>query len=237
MSLEIIIPIYNEESILAANARVVADYCQNNFSDWQLTLIINGASDNSLAIAQILAVDWPQISIVSLPQDGKGRALKHGLINSAADVVVYMDIDLAVDPEDTKPLIALINRGHAVAIGSRLLPASRTDRSWARELSSKIYNRLASFILEVEISDWQCGFKAMNRAAAQTLAPLIKDEHWFFDTELLALAHHFNLSIAELPINWSENRYALRQSKIRLTRDPFIFLKNLFKLRSRLKKL
>jgi glycosyltransferase involved in cell wall biosynthesis len=237
MKVEILIPVYNEEMILADNAKLVADYCRHNFSDWQLTLIINGSGDNSLAIAHRLAADCPQIKIINLPQSGKGRALKHGLINSSADVVVYMDIDLAVALEDTRPLIALINQGHAVALGSRLLPDSRTDRSWSRGFSSKIYNRLANLILGAEISDWQCGFKAMNHAAAQTLAPLIEDDHWFFDTELLALANHSNLSISELPINWSENRYAKRQSKIRLTRDPFIFLKNLFKLRSRLKKM
>jgi glycosyltransferase involved in cell wall biosynthesis len=235
MKVEILIPVYNEEAILADNAKLVADYCRHNFSDWQLTLIINGSSDNSLTIAQRLAEDCPQINIINLSQGGKGHALKHGLINSSAEVILFMDIDLAVALEDTRPLIALINQGHAVALGSRLLPDSRTDRSWTRGLSSKIYNRLANFILGAEISDWQCGFKAMNRVAAQTLAPLVQDDRWFFDTELLALANHFNLSISELPINWSENRYARRQSKIRLTRDPFIFLANLFKLRKRLK--
>lgn len=236
MNLEILIPIYNEAAILEANASLVADYCQNNFNDWQLTLIINGTNDDSLIIAQKLAADIPQITIINLPQGGKGRALKYGLINSSADIILYMDIDLAVSLEATTKLVDLINQGHAVAIGSRLLADSRTDRSFARDCSSKIYNRLASFILGAKISDWQCGFKAMNRDTAQKLIPLIQDDRWFFDTELLALAHHADLSIAELPIDWSENRYKERQSKIRLTRDPFIFLKNLCKLRLRLKK-
>lgn len=237
MSLEILIPIYNEETILEANAKLVADYCRHNFKDWRLTLIINGSSDNSLAAAQALAANWPQINIVNLPQGGKGHALKHGLMNSLADVVLYMDIDLAVSLEATAPLVNLINQGQAVALGSRLLPGSRTDRSWARELSSRIYNHLASLILGAKISDWQCGFKAINRSVIHNIIPLVQDDRWFFDTELLALANHFSLPITELPINWSENRYAQRQSKIRLTRDPFIFLLNLFKLKKRLKNL
>ena len=237
MNLEILIPVYNEETILEANTKLVANYCQANFDDWKLTLIINGSSDNSLTIAEDLATNFPQINIINLHLGGKGYALKQGLINSSADILLYMDIDLAVSLEATAKLINLINQGHAVAIGSRLLPESLTARSFARDCSSKIYNYLASFILGAKISDWQCGFKAMTRDTAQKLIPQIQDDRWFFDTELLALAHHANLSIAELPINWSENRYAKRQSKIHLTTDPFIFLKNLCKLRLRLKKL
>ncbi len=237
MSLEILIPVYNEESILEANAKLVADYCQKNFSDWQLTLIINGSSDNSLVIAQRLAAICPQITAINLSQGGKGHALKHGLTKSSADIVLYMDIDLAVSLEAVVPLVALLNQNHPIAIGSRLLPASRTDRSFVRNCSSKIYNHLASFILGTKISDWQCGFKAVNRSTVKSIIPLIKDDHWFFDTEFLALAHHFHLPTTELPINWSENRYAKRQSKIRLTHDSFVFLKNLCKLKLRLKKL
>lgn len=237
MSLEIIIPIYNEEAILEVSAKLVANYCQANFDDWQLTLIINGSNDNSLAIAENLTKKFPQINIINLHLGGKGYALKQGLINSSADILLYMDIDLAVSLEATIKLVDLINQGHAIALGSRLLPNSQTDRSKLRDYSSKIYNHLASFVLGAKISDWQCGFKAMSRDTAQKLMPLIQDDRWFFDTELLALAHHANLSIAELPINWSENRYAKRQSKIRLTRDPFIFLANLFKLKKRLKNL
>jgi len=237
MSLEILIPVYNEEAILEASAKLVADYCQANFDDWQLTLIINGSNDNSLAIAENLATSFSKIKVINLHLGGKGYALKQGLINSSADILLYMDIDLAVSLEATTKLIDLINQGHAIALGSRLLPDSRTDRSGARDCSSRIYNHLASFILGAKISDWQCGFKAVTHETAQKLIPQIQDDRWFFDTELLALAHHANLSIAELPINWSENRYAKRQSKIRLTTDPFIFLKNLCKLRLRLKKM
>lgn len=237
MKLEIIIPVYNEEVILETNTKLVVDYCQANFSDWQLTLIINGTNDNSLNIAETLAQNIPQIKIISLVEDGKGRALKYGLLNGSTEIVLYMDIDLAVSLEAMPKLIDLIKDQQTLAIGSRLLPNSQTDRSVARNLSSKIYNHLANFILGTKISDWQCGFKALPRSVIKQVIPLIQDDHWFFDTELLALANHFDLKIIELPINWSENRYALRQSKIRLTRDPFIFLTNLLKLKKRLKNL
>lgn len=239
MTIDVLLPIYNEEKILDANIRLLFGYCQHHLAgDWQLMLIINGSVDQSLTIAENLAQEFEQIKIINLPTGGKGQALKTGLQYSTAEVAVYMDIDLAVALSALPPLISLVaeNKG-ALAIGSRLLPASQTERSWLRNYSSKLYNWLANTLLRCQISDWQCGFKAMNLDVRQAVVPLIQDNYWFFDTELIALAQKNNLRIAELPVSWSENRYAVRQSKIRPIRDGFIFLKNLWQLKKRLKNL
>jgi len=129
----------------------------------------------------------------------------------------------------------LIQENCEIALGSRLLKDSQTERSLLREASSRIYNHLANFILKNSISDWQCGFKALKLQSVKNLLPLINDNEWFFDTELLAWAGKANFKIAEMPVAWSENRYAVRQSKIRPIRDGWLFLRNLLKLKNHLK--
>ncbi len=239
MSLDILLPIYNEEAILADNAKLLLAYAERHLADdWMITLIINGSSDQSLAIAESLAQSSPRFKIISLKEGGKGRALKAGLATTTADIAVYMDIDLAVSLEALLPLIEAISRQNAdLAIGSRLLPQAQTERSWLREGSSRAYNRLAGALLGCKISDLQCGFKAIRQSAIKPILAKIKDDAWFFDTELIFWANQLGFRLAEIPVSWSENRYAKRQSKIKLSRDPFIFLKKLFKLRSHLKKL
>lgn len=238
MTIDILLPIYNEEKILAANLRLLFAYCQQNLTDdWQIILIINGSTDQSLSIARNLSQQLDRLKIITLPLSGKGRALKNGLKDSVAEVIVYMDIDLAVALSALPQLISLVaEKKYALAFGSRLSPNSQTERSLLRNCSSKIYNRLASALLDCPISDWQCGFKALNHSAKQIILPLIQDDQWFFDTELIAWAHKKNLPITEIPVCWSENRYATRRSKIRPLRDGFIFFKNLLQLKKRLKK-
>lgn len=237
MKIDIILPINNEEKILDANAKLLFDYCQRHLNnDWQIGLVVNGSVDQSLAIAENLTVASPKFYIINLQDGGKGRALKTALSASQAETAVFMDVDLAVSLEALPPLINLITQENFdIAIGSRLLKESKTERSLLRESSSRIYNGLASLILKQKISDWQCGFKAVNQNVIKNIIPQIKDDGWFFDTELLALAGRHNYRLAEIPVSWSENRYAVRRSKVRPIRDGLVFLKNLLGLKKRLK--
>jgi len=238
MLVEFCLPIHNEEKILKANILRLLNYCQSqnfNFS-WKIVAIINGSIDNSLAIAHKLSLKHPEkIKVENIKQAGKGQALKKYFLKSSAGIVVYMDVDLAVSLNNIPDLLLLIlNQGYNLVIGSRMLPDSHTKRSFLRELSSQGYNFLSKIILGHNFSDLQCGFKAMKIGLLQKLSPYIKDDKWFFDTELIALAKHFNFKIKEIPVDWSENRYDKRKSKINFMKDPIKFIINLIKLKARL---
>lgn len=238
MFIEFCLPIYNEEKILKNNVLELLNYCnkQNFDFDWQIAIINNSSIDNSEKICQELSNKHPQkIKIENIKQPGKGRALKLYWQKSKADVIAYMDIDLAVSLDNISDLINSITKeGYDLIIGSRLLPDSKINRSFLRELSSQGYNFLSKIILRHNFSDLQCGFKAIKTDAFKKIAPYIKDNKWFFDTELIVFANYFGYKIKEIPVNWQENRYDQRKSKVNIVKDSIKFIKNLIKLKIRL---
>jgi putative flippase GtrA len=121
-------------------------------------------------------------------------------------VVAYMDVDLSTDLDALLPLVAPLLSGHSdVAIGSRLAPGARVIRGPKREFISRSYNHLLRAVLGVRFRDAQCGFKALRRDVARALLPLVEDDAWFFDTELLVLAERAGLRIHEVPVDWIDD--------------------------------
>ena len=149
-----------------------------------------------------------------------------------------MDIDLAVSLEDLGALISpILNDESDLVIGSRLLKNSKVERSFFRSSSSLIYNFLSRQFLKHQFHDLQCGFKAFKSTVFLKVQPYLKDDQWFLDTELVILANFFKFRIKEIPVNWAENRYAKRTSKINPYKQSLIFIRNLISLRRRLNNL
>jgi hypothetical protein len=146
------------------------------------------------------------VDFLALAERGRGRALRHAWTRSDADAVCYFDVDLSTSLVFLRPLIeAVLEEGHGVATGSRLLPGSQTNRSVRREAISRIYNRIVRLVFRTSLKDAQCGFKAISRIAVERILPKVQDESWFFDTELLLLAENEGLSVKEIPVVWRED--------------------------------
>jgi glycosyltransferase involved in cell wall biosynthesis len=238
MKIDFCLPIYNEEKIIADSLRQLYAYLSaKNFPlDWKIIVINNGSSDQSEKIVRSLEND--KIRLVNISQKGKGRALKTYWMDSAADIVAFMDSDLAVTLEDIDQLVfGILDPDTDVIIGSRHLPDSRIDRSILREIVSRSCNIFFRIIVGYHISDTQCGFKAIKKEKFMLIAPFIKDDRWFFDTEIIAFAKFFGLRLNEIPVVWKEERYDQRHSKIKIFRDSWLHFKNLIHLRKRLKEL
>ncbi len=235
MTVEFCLPVYNEEKILRNNVLTLLNYClaqQFNF-DWKIIIVINGSSDNSLAISKKLKEERAdRIDFIDIPEPGRGQALKKYWLQSQADILTYMDIDLAVSLDNILFLIQPLTDNQAdLVIGSRLMPDSKISRSFIRELSSQSYNFLSRIILGHNFSDMQCGFKAIRSNIFKKIAPQINDAKWFFDTELIIFTKKFGYRVKEVPVDWSENRYDTRKSKVHMVRDSFKFLYNLIGLK------
>lgn len=237
MKIDFCLPTHNEEKILEKNTLKLLDFLQNqNFNfDWEIIILLNGCNDFSLEITKKLTGQNARLKFLAYEQAGKGAAIKQGFGQSQADILVYMDIDLAVALEDIPKLIQPILDNQAdLAFGSRMAAESNTNRSFFRGLSSKIYILLSKIILNHQFSDLQCGFKAINKQAFEKILPNIKDNRWFFDTELIIFAKKENFKIKEIPVGWEENRYDERKSKIKVASDGWIFFKKLIGLQIRL---
>ncbi|HEX4109337.1 MAG TPA: dolichyl-phosphate beta-glucosyltransferase [Solirubrobacteraceae bacterium] len=204
---EIVVPVYNEERVLAASVLRLFAYLERELPyPYLITIADNASTDGTWALAQRLADGLPCVRARHLDAKGRGRALRAAWSASEADVVAYMDVDLSTDLRALPALIAPLVSGHSeLAIGSRLARGARVTRSLKRELISRSYNRLLALALRARFSDAQCGFKAGRREAVQALLARVRDEEWFFDTELLYRAQRAGLRIHEVPVDWVED--------------------------------
>lgn len=206
-TVEVVVPVFNEERDVARSVERLDEFLAKNLP-WRyvVTIADNASTDATLAIAERLAESRPSVRVVHLQQKGRGRALKRVWLDSRADVVAYMDVDLSTDLNAFLPLISPLLSGHSdIAIGTRLGRGSRVQRGPRREFISRSYNLLLRGALRVTFSDAQCGFKAMRTDLARQLLPLVEDDNWFFDTELLVLAQRAGMRIHEVPVDWVDD--------------------------------
>ncbi|MEV6251909.1 bifunctional glycosyltransferase family 2/GtrA family protein [Nocardia sp. NPDC051911] len=205
--LDVVIPVYNEETDLGVCVRRLHAHLREGFPfPARITVADNASTDATLQVAQLLAEELDDVRVVHLSAKGRGRALRAVWEHSDAQVVAYMDVDLSTDLNALLPLVAPLITGHSdLAIGTRLDAASRVVRGPKREIISRCYNLLLKASLRAHFSDAQCGFKAMRTEVARRLLPLVHDGEWFFDTELLVLAERAGLRIHEVPVDWIDD--------------------------------
>lgn len=203
---EIVVPVRNEERDLpVAIARLQAHLRDFPFTA-RITIADNGSTDRTWELACQLAATSPQVHAVRIERAGRGGALRQVWSASPAQVCVYTDVDLSTDLNALLPLVAPLLSGHSeVAMGTRLARGSRVVRGPKREIISRCYNLLLRGTLAARFSDAQCGFKAIRTDVARQLLPLVADDGWFFDTELLVLAERAGLRIHEVPVDWTDD--------------------------------
>ena len=207
VSVEIVVPVYNEEAALPISIPTLHQYLSTYVPyRWTVTIADNASIDRTLEVATQLSEELTNVKVLYLDQKGRGRALKAAWMASDADIVAYMDVDLSTNLSSLMPLIAPLATGHSeVAIGSRLSRGAVVTRQWKREVISRSYNLMIKLAFQNRFSDAQCGFKALTKEAARELLPHVENNAWFFDTELLLLAEERGLRIHEVPVDWVED--------------------------------
>ncbi|MFT3852113.1 MAG: glycosyltransferase family 2 protein [Ilumatobacteraceae bacterium] len=204
---DIVIPVYNEQAVLPESIARLHQYLTASFPfSWRITIGDNASTDATWPVACQLAQDLTGVRALHLDAKGRGRALRAAWSSSDAAVVAYMDVDLSTDLDALLPLVAPLVSGHSdVAIGTRLASTAQVSRGPRREAVSRVYNLILRAALHAGFSDAQCGFKAVRTDVATALLPLVEDQGWFFDTELLVLAEHNGMRIHEVPVDWVDD--------------------------------
>ena len=225
---EIVVPVHDEQRVLQESIWRLHRYLSLHLPiQWRITIVDNASTDGTLAIAEGLAGSLSDVGVLHLDRKGRGLALKTAWGESTAQVLAYLDVDLSTDLDGLAPLIAPLLSGHSdVAIGTRLTRTSRVVRGTKRELISRSYNGIVRTVLSTSFTDAQCGFKAITREAAERLLPLVQDDGWFFDTELLVLAERSGLRIHEVPVDWTDDP----DSRVDIRRTAVEDLKGIWRL-------
>ena len=205
-TVDITIPVYNEEEVLPRTIASLTEFLETNLSNpWQVTIADNASTDSTQAVSEMLCRKHPGVFYLRIPQKGRGRALRTAWLDSQADIVSYMDADLSTDLSHFPQLTQAIEAGSHIAVGSRLSKGSQVSRGFKREFISRGYNLLINAMFFTGLPDAQCGFKALTRATAEAIVPNIKNHNWFFDTELLVIAAKRGFNIASVPVKWIDD--------------------------------
>lgn len=235
-SIEITIPILNEEATLADQVNKTRDYILNNLTDIgdiHIVLADNGSTDRTQEIARELQNTLPGVRYLRLEERGVGRALKASWTQSTADIVGYMDLDLATDLRHLRPALEALKAKNAdIVTGSRLAKGAEViGRKPLRNVTSLGFNSIVKLIFNTSFSDGMCGFKFLQR---NILGPLMKtgaqSDGWFFATEILITGEHLKYRVLDLPVTWTDDP----NSKVKVIKLIIEYLKAMFSLRQRL---
>lgn len=230
ITVDVVIPVLNEEAQLAASVETLRAFLSQHCPyRWRIVVADNASTDRTPQVCQELRASNPgQVDFIRLEQKGRGRALRAAWSSSVADVVCYMDVDLSTNLRALPPLLAaLIHSDYDLATGSRLMHGAIVTRQWKRELISRTYNLLIRLMFWHRFRDAQCGFKGATRRAIDDLIPQVKDQAWFFDTELLLKGERQGYRIFELPVEWIEDL----DSRVKIVKTAWEDIQGLVRVR------
>ncbi|MEK7577153.1 MAG: glycosyltransferase [Patescibacteria group bacterium] len=228
-TLDIVLPVYNEEKELSSSVQTLVSFVTQYMKEYLVRIVIadNASIDMTFQIAKELSEKYSIVQAVHFKEKGRGRVVKKAWLTSTAEFVSYMDIDLSSDLRHLPSLVHALSRGYDIAIGTRNAKGSLVyGRSVLRTITSKLYIVLIKVFFFVNFSDAQCGFKAMSSRVAKAILPHVKDDEWFFDTELLVIAEKSGIRIFEEPVRWVDNP----GSTVRVLKTAFGDIKGLYRI-------
>jgi len=230
IELSIIIPAYNEEKRLARTLEHIRDYFARyeiDPSQVEVIVVDDGSTDGTIQIAKQWALEIASLRFLSnVPNRGKGYSVRRGMMEARGRIALFSDADLPAPMEDSQKLLAAIEAGNEVAIGSRGVDRSLilVRQSSLREVAGFVFNGFARLLMGLPFRDTQCGFKAFLRRPSRIIFEQQRAEGFGFDPEILFLAKHHGLRVAEVPIRCAHDP----ATKVRVFRDGFLMLADLF---------
>jgi glycosyltransferase involved in cell wall biosynthesis len=207
-SLLILIPAHNEERRIEPVLRDYARFFQKNYrGKFQVFVVLNGCTDNTLAVVQRVAAEFPAISHIEFKEPiGKGGALIEGLkLALHADLIGYVDADGATPPHAFFELLKHIGEADCV-IGSRWLPGAVIHQSQAshRQFASRAFHFIVQLLFWMNIHDTQCGAKVIRREAVEKIHSNLRIADMAFDINLLVALKRAGFRILEVPTEWTD---------------------------------
>jgi glycosyltransferase involved in cell wall biosynthesis len=209
LDLSIVIPAYNEESRLPKTLACLFAYLQDRTYRAEVIVVDDGSSDRTSEIVIAYQQKYPSLRLVSNRGNrGKGFSVRHGMAEARGEIALFTDADLSTPIEEADKLLAAVrDGGYDIAIGSRAMDRSLIEvhQSVVREQAGIFFNRMVRWIMGIQFSDTQCGFKAFFRERARIIFEQQRVERFGFDPEILFLAQRNGLRVAEVPVRWSHD--------------------------------
>jgi len=231
MKISLCIPMYNESSIIEATLKTVSEYMNKTYTDWEVIFSDDGSTDNCRAAVE--AFGDARIRAVGYEKNqGKGAAIRNGVMNAVGDIIMFTDCDLAYGLDVTERAVKMFeeNPDADMVIGSRNLSEDGYEGyTFIRKLASKAYIRCLAIAAGFRLSDSQCGFKCFRRETAHKIFSECEINGFSFDFEVLIKANKMKAKILEMPVKVINHR----ESKVNVLRDSIRMLRDVRKIKKK----
>ncbi len=235
MKISLVIPIYNENSIIEDAIKTFSGYMASAFEDWELIFVDDGSTDGCAAAVNAAASSNPHIRLCSYtPNRGKGYAVRTGMLSAEGDIILFTDCDNAYGTDALGKMISVFSDSEAdIVIGSRNLSKDGYEGyTFIRRLASKTYIKLIALAAGFRLSDSQCGIKGFRRAAARRIFTNCEVDRFAFDLEVIMIANKLGYRIEEMPVKIVNHR----ESKVNVLRDSVKMLRDVRRMKKRIQK-
>ncbi|MEB0004294.1 MULTISPECIES: dolichyl-phosphate beta-glucosyltransferase [unclassified Cryobacterium] len=198
----VVIPAYNEEWRILPTVGAIATHMCSRGEPWELIIADDGSTDTTVSLLQDLR--FPNMTVlVAAKNTGKGDAVRRGMLAARGEFILFADADQSTPIEQFDHLMAKIDAGYDVVVGSRAAAgAAVSGKSALRKVLSRGLHVMVSVGFGIEIADTQCGFKLFTAPAARSLFTLQVVDGFSFDLEVIYLAGRLGLTTAEVPVEW-----------------------------------
>ena len=234
MKVSVVIPMYNESSIIDGAIKTFSEYLKANFEDWELIFVSDGSTDGCGEAVEAASEKDPRIKLSGYKVNcGKGCAVRKGMLEAEGDIILFTDCDNAYGEEAVGRMLKMFENTDAdIIIGSRNLTADGyEDYTFIRKLASKTYIKIISLAAGFKLSDSQSGIKAFRREAARRIFSNCEVDRFAFDLEVIMIAQKIGYKIDEMPVKIINHR----ESKVHIVRDALKMLSDIGKMKKRIK--
>lgn len=226
--LSIIMPAYNEQDRLPASLEKIDSFVASQTFDIELVLVNNNSSDSTQQIADDFAAEHPYTVVLTQPIQGKGAAVRMGMLEASGEYLFICDADLSMPIEEVRKFLPPVLTDFDVAIGTREGPgAQRIGEPEYRHIMGRVFNLIVRVLAVPKIHDTQCGFKSFTRSAAHDVFSRQTITGFGFDVEVLYIALRQGYVVKEVPITW----YHIPGSKINPIRDTINMFAEVLRVR------
>lgn len=234
MRISLCIPMYNESSIIENTAKELDVYMHQHFGDdYEIIFADDGSRDGSADIVKGLGIKT--VKVVGYPNNqGKGCAVRHGILASCGDIVIFTDADLAYGVDVIEEAVSILKKGeYPMLVASRAKHREGYEGyTPIRKLASKTYIKVLNLFGGIKISDAQCGFKAFDGEIGRKIFSLCKTNNFAFDLEVILWAQKMKLKIYEMPakiINHRESKVNVLKDAVRMLKEISVIKRNIRK--------
>lgn len=230
VDLSIIVPCYNEGPTFESSVKKIIEVLKTQKKKWEMIFVEDKSVDDTKKTVEKLTQIYKNIRVIFHKKNaGRGKSVSDGIKTAKGNICGYLDIDLEVSEKYIPLFVKEIEQGSDLVVGKRFYEGGGLN-SILRFLASKIYAIAVKYIVDIPVEDTETGYKFFRRTKILPILAKVKSNHWFWDTEICALAHWNGLSITQIPVLF-KRRYD-KKSTVILIPDTIDYIKNLIRVKS-----